>query len=75
MCKKDTADDQSYPFLSAAPKIDKTVENMRKQNEKKSDKGIVCSKDVKPMKLGEWKRIEEDDNSEGVIRDNFKADT
>ena len=42
---------------------------------KKTDKGIVCSRDAKLMKLGEWKRIEEDDNSEGVIGDNFKADT
>ena len=39
--------------LSAAPIIDKTVENMRKQNEKKTDKGIVCSRDAKLMKLGE----------------------
>ena len=25
-------------------------------------------------KLGRWKRIEEDDNSEGVIGDHFKTD-
>ena len=39
---------------------------------------VVCSRDVKQMNmpgmLGGCKRLEEDDNSEEVIGDNFKAD-
>ena len=60
-----------HPF-SSAPKIDKTVENLRKQNGKERTRG-VCSRNVKQMNIGPW-RIEEDNNSEGVIGFNFKAD-
>ena len=37
---------------------------------------VVCSRDLADeyKKLSGWKRIEEDDNSEEVIGDNFKAD-
>ena len=39
-----------HPFSSAL-KIDKTVENLRKQNGKERTR-VVCSRDVKEMNIG-----------------------
>ena len=53
-----------HPFLSA-PTIDKTVENFRKQMETKRTR-LVFRKGI--SKAWRWKRLEENDLSEGVIR-------